>query len=75
MKEGTLDLEELLNWPLFCGWFVYNAIRMNDRLEVGAFEKKSIWQEGLQKEWDVVTFAYETMPPQVAKWVERKIRG
>jgi hypothetical protein len=29
-KEGTLELSELINWPLFCGWMVDTAARVSD---------------------------------------------
>jgi hypothetical protein len=61
MKEGTTDLSELINWPLFCGWLVEAAYRMKER--------------ELQKarELDLVSFSQEFMPRFITDWItERK---
>lgn len=60
MKEGTLELEELVNWPLFCAWFV----------EVGAKMPGSKLEN--MKKGGLVRLAKEYMPGSIGNWVEKK---
>lgn len=60
MKEGTTDVEELLAWPLWCGWFVEAATRMKE---------KASHDPGLT----LVPFTETYMPKWIAEWVKQKV--
>jgi hypothetical protein len=59
MKEASTDPEDILCWPLWCGWLVDNVTRMTDGEARGV--------ENLQ------TFTRRWMPPMIADWVDKKM--
>lgn len=60
MKEGTADPEELVYWPLWCGWLVHACTRMSDA------EATAATLRGVTAKF---------MPGYLAKWVEGKIEA
>jgi len=60
MKEASVELEELVTWPVWCGWFVEATSRMTEA-------------ESRAKCMDLVTFTERWMPRWVTDWVERKV--
>jgi hypothetical protein len=61
MKEGTTSFEELVCWPLLCGWFV----ELCGRLPESRIAKIPTLT--------LATFAREFMPQFLADWVEKKL--
>jgi hypothetical protein len=59
MKEATTDLEELIAWPMWCGWFVHAVTTMK--------EKDSFGPIGL------VEFTERYMPKWITRWVHKKV--
>jgi len=62
LKEGTMEAEELIFWPLFCGWFVESATRLDDN-EVLAVHSLRDWIAAVRG------FAQGS----VLDWVEEKL--
>mgnify|MGYP001562233844 CR=1 FL=1 len=60
MHEGTTDLGELLNWPLFCGWFVELVYRMTDKEAEKIQDLRGIVRR---------------MPRVIWEWVEEKLEA
>jgi hypothetical protein len=62
LKEGTLDHEDVLFWPLFCGWLVESVVHFAD---------SEIWREvqGLEDWCKIATF----VQPTVIDWVKERI--
>jgi hypothetical protein len=60
MKEGTIDVTELINWPLWCGWLVSAIDRMSDR------QAEEMTLERVTKEF---------MPKFLYEWVLEKRRS
>lgn len=66
LKEGTIEAEEVIFWPLFCGWFVEAAKRLSDS-EVMGLEGLRGWVEVMkEKAW---------VQPAVVEWVEDKLKS
>lgn len=63
MKEGTLDLTELVCWSLFCGWFVDVAVRACDSYIIGSSEHTPRY-----KKLTLLEFIDETMPKYIGAW-------
>ena len=59
MHEGTVAIGDLLNWALFCGWFVELAAKTSDVV----VQKEVSWK------WIV-----ERMPVSVQEWIRVKTR-
>ena len=62
-KEGTIDPEELIFWPLFCGWFVESATRLSDSAIMGVSNLQA-WLEASRG------FAQ----PQVLEWISGRVK-
>lgn len=60
MKEGTTSTEDLLTWPLWCGWFVEACSRMKDKVS-------------REEQFSLVGFTERYMPRWITDWVERKV--
>ena len=60
MKEATTDVEELMYWPLWCGWVVHAITKMNDT-------------EARSEKMGLRYLTERYMPKYLAEWVERKI--
>lgn len=60
MKEATIDVEELVYWPLFCGWVVHSITKMTDA------EARS---EAMNLRYLVERY----MPKYLYEWVSKKI--
>jgi hypothetical protein len=74
MKEGTLDLKEMLCWALFCGWFVELVQRMNDRFVVPRLTDNG--GERLPRRWELLEFIKTNMPQFIYNWAaDRKLEG
>lgn len=65
LKEGTLDPAEIIFWPLFCGWFVEAATRLQDE-EVMAINSLADWVRTMRDR--CIT------QPAVLDWVEEKMK-
>jgi len=63
LKEGTMEAEELIFWPLFCGWFVESATRLDDN-EVLAVHSLRDW----------VVAVRPFVQGSVLDWVEEKLK-
>jgi len=61
MKEGTTNFEDLIAWPLWCGWFVEAAASMPER-------------RTRNSSMGLLQFTAEFMPSWITEWVDRKIR-
>lgn len=59
MKEGTTAIDELICWPLWCGWFVETVANMS--------EKES------KRYWNLTEFTERYMPRFLTEWIVRKI--
>jgi hypothetical protein len=59
MFDGTTKLEDLVNWPLVCGWMVEKAINLTDN--------------EIAKITSLGDFATQHLPSSVRNWVEGKL--
>lgn len=59
MKEATTTIDDLICWPLWCGWFVEAAAQMTEK-------DSTRW-------WNLVEFTDKHMPRFVTEWVSNKI--
>lgn len=69
LKEGTVDPIELLNWPLWCGWFVEKVAAMRDDTVQGMIVKPPTVLE-------LTHMFYRgklTPPIGLCEWVEQKV--
>ena len=60
MHEGTVEVQELLCWPLWCGWLVELATKLTDR--------------DVAKLQSLLDFTQAHMPKFVGTWALNKIR-
>jgi len=60
MHEGTVDVQDLVCWPLWCGWFVETATKLNDNQAA--------------KVSSLMDFTKQYMPGFVATWAAAKAR-
>jgi hypothetical protein len=70
MYQGTTEFEDLLYWPLFCGWVVQAAATLtdNEALELRGLKElvEGVWKK------PYLTFSF---PPPIAKWILTKMKG
>jgi hypothetical protein len=59
MKEATTSLEELICWPLWCGWFVETITKMTEK-------DSTRW-------WSLIEFTERYMPKYLTAWVSNKV--
>lgn len=64
LKEGTLDPEELVFWPLFCGWIVHSVEKISDTAA-----------SSVQSLMDWITLTDGIVQPEVLQWVLNKINN
>ena len=69
-KEGTTDPEDLLLWPLWCGWFIHKLGLMDDK-EVFSWLKKPPTIQELSSRLTLKGRS-PSMPESIMQWVERK---
>jgi hypothetical protein len=60
MKEASTTLDELLIWPLWCGWFIQACATMRE-------------QDSIREPWTLLHFTEAFMPRWITEWVSRKI--
>lgn len=63
LKEGTIDPEELIMWPLFCGWLIESLSKLSD-IQVQGISHLEAWCEKVEG----------VVQPGVVEWVRGKIR-
>lgn len=69
-KEGTVNSEDLIMWPLWCGWFIYKIGLMDDK-EVFAWMKSPPSIINLSKRLAAPSKGI-SMPGSVLAWAEKK---
>ena len=72
LKEGTTTKADLMNWPLWCGWFVQKCTGLTDK-EVMWWMKQPPKLIELAERFTASTLGGARMPKSVLKWVEAKI--
>jgi hypothetical protein len=71
LHEGTTDFDDLLMWPLWCGWFVQRTLGISDK-EV---------QQWVSKPPSIIELSERfaegktAMPKNILEWVKRKCTG
>jgi hypothetical protein len=64
LKEGTTNYDEIVFWPLVCGWIVESVMNLTD-VEVGSIHGVMDWMVSVKG----------FVQPGVLKWMEEKING
>lgn len=72
LKEGTIDKADLVNWPLFCGWFVHKFASFQDK-EVLWWMKKGIPLVELAERFTSSSLGGARMPKSVLEWVASRV--
>lgn len=68
LKEGTINMEDLLMWPLWCAWFVQRIGSASDK-EAHYWLKKGLGVMGIS---EFLADSPNGMPNYVLEWVRRK---
>lgn len=72
LKEGTVDQEDLMFWPQWCGWFVEKVSVMPDK-ELSYWLKNPPDLVSLARDWSQP--GANSMPSAVAQWVSNRVSG
>ena len=72
LKEGTIDEVELINWPLWCGWFVQKFSSFQDK-ELLWWMKKTPTLVEISERFCASTLGGARMPKSVLQWVQKKV--
>lgn len=75
LKEGTMKMADLINWPLWCGWFVQKVSSLPDKQVNLWLAKNPPSLMDLTDSFTVSTPGGRKMPKSVAEWVRDKIFG
>lgn len=68
LKEGTTQMDDLLLWPLWCGWFVQRVAAASDK-EAHYWLKKDI---GVMEISEFMAEGPMGMPDYIMDWVRRR---
>lgn len=72
LKEGTINRADLINWPLWCGWFVQKSTGLTDK-ELLWWMKQPITLRELSERFASTNLGNARMPKSILSWVDDKL--